>query len=59
MPVAMSGLDDVVQRLAATHVEPTGVTFQGKGLKLDSEDDGRLGGLWPPVLICLQTCYVL
>ncbi|KAK3918721.1 Ran GTPase-activating protein 1 [Frankliniella fusca] len=41
MPVAMSEIDDVVQRLAATTVEPTGVSFQGKGLKLDSENDAK------------------
>ncbi|XP_026293877.1 ran GTPase-activating protein 1 [Frankliniella occidentalis] len=41
MPVAMSELDDVVQRLAATSVEPSGVSFQGKGLKLDSENDAK------------------
>lgn len=55
MPVAMSELDDVVERLAATHVEPSGVSFQGKGLKLDSEDDGRLYSVWP--LFCFQIRY--
>lgn len=52
MPVAMTELDDVVLRLAATRVESSGVSFQGKGLKLDSEDDGRL------CPICFSVCFL-
>ncbi|KAJ1525349.1 hypothetical protein ONE63_010167 [Megalurothrips usitatus] len=42
MPVAMTDIDEVVQRLAATTVEATGVSFQGKGLKLNSADDANI-----------------
>jgi hypothetical protein len=39
----MSGVvvDEVTQRLSNTTLEKSGVTFEGKSLKLDTEDDGN------------------
>ena len=34
-----STLDEVTKRLEQTNVNSTGVSFQGKSLKLDSEND--------------------
>lgn len=34
-------LDSVTSALQKTHVSPNGVSFAGKSLKLDSENDGK------------------
>lgn len=34
-------MDDVAKALEKTHVTPSGVSFEGKSLKLDSEEDGK------------------
>lgn len=34
-------VDDVVNALESTHVSPNGVSFEGKSLKLDTEEDGK------------------
>lgn len=34
-------MDDVTKRLSDTTVEDSGVSFEGKSLKLDTEDDGN------------------
>lgn len=37
-----TSVDEVVNALENTRVSPTGVTFEGKSLKLDNEEDGKL-----------------
>lgn len=39
--MAAFNLDDVAKALEKTHVSPSGVSFEGKSLKLDSEQDGK------------------
>lgn len=39
--MASSDLDDVAKALEKTHVSPSGVSFEGKSLKLDTEEDGK------------------
>lgn len=34
-------LDTITTALQKTHVSPNGVTFAGKSLKLDNENDGK------------------
>lgn len=34
-------LDQVTAALEGTRVTPSGVSFQGRSLKLDTEDDGK------------------
>lgn len=35
-------VDDVASALENTRVSPSGVSFEGKSLKLDNEEDGKL-----------------
>lgn len=40
--MAAFNLNDITSALQNTRVSPDGVTFEGKSLKLDTEDDGNI-----------------
>lgn len=39
--MASTTVDDLTAALESTKVTPSGVSFQGKSLKLDKEEDGK------------------
>lgn len=52
-------VDEVATALESTHVTPSGVSFAGKSLKLDSEEDGEHHQLWPSVRLKVTIIYVV
>ncbi|KAJ8927708.1 hypothetical protein NQ314_019796 [Rhamnusium bicolor] len=51
--MASTNLESVTAALQNTHVSPSGVSFSGKSLKLDSEDDAK------PVTEAIDNCTEL